>query len=133
MTHKELKRFRYLERHLPVLKAEMEEAEDRLEACRPAGADQEISDPGEYMRTKLDLFQKESRYRAARSDLERMERFVAMIPDDLTRSIFELHYQKGWTWQRIAAQFGWSDESWPRKQAKKYFQESEKSDFDTLQ
>lgn len=53
---------------------------------------------------------------------ERLEQFIEQIPDEVTRDIFRLHYAKGWTWQRVATFYGWKDESWPRKLAKKIFQ-----------
>ncbi len=63
---------------------------------------------------------------------EKLESFLREIPDDLTRSLFRHYYLDGWSWQRIACEFGWTDESTPRRICKKIFSNPENPEFETL-
>ncbi len=67
-----------------------------------------------------------------RGELSRLNAFIDNIQDKQTRCIFDLYYSEGLTWKQVAFRMGWTDESWPRKISKKYFEQSEKSDFRVL-
>lgn len=61
---------------------------------------------------------------AALAECDRLKIFIQDIPDIVTRDIFSLHYEKGWTWKRIALHYGWADESSPRRIVEKFLKKA---------
>lgn len=51
---------------------------------------------------------------------QKLERFIESVPDDLARHLLRLYLINGLSWQGVAMKMGWSDESTPRKIAKRF-------------
>lgn len=70
-----------------------------------------------YLRRLAMGSREKSETRKARKELEE---YVERISDNLARVILQHYLLDGWTWQRIACEMGWVDESTPRLIAARY-------------
>lgn len=67
--------------------------------------------------------------RRAEEMKEEIEQFIESIDDSKMRMIFYLRYVEGLSWQRVAAQIGESDESYPRRKHNAYLKLAENAEF----
>lgn len=45
---------------------------------------------------------------------------LSSVPDSLTRQALTLYLLHGYTWQRVATEMGWADESTPRQLCREF-------------
>lgn len=126
MTKQELSQLYYLNREIEQLKNRIAELEciaisstSRITGMPHAT---EISDKvGRYaaeitdLKELLDLNLKKCFY-----ELNRLNRYIASIPDSEIRMIISLRYINGLSWQQVAFSIGEHDEQYPRRKHNKY-------------
>lgn len=76
-----------------------------------------------YLKRSLLHLEGEER-EAALAECDRLKNFIQDIPDIVTRDIFSMRYEKGWTWTKIALRYGFADESGPRKIVERFLKMS---------
>ena len=88
-----------------------------------------IGDIEGYTQDKDTLYLYRQRLCQCREAKAKMEEFVKSIPDPETRLCIEAYYIYGKTWKQAANAIGAIDEGTPRKKVKKFFDDSENSEF----
>lgn len=131
MTRKELKQYR-------SMKAEIAEINEQVGQCMAidivTGSDHEF--PYTEHAVKITGVTRNVAYLLSRRSRlmqrkERVEQFVEAIEDSELRRIFYYRYLWGKykpSWQKIAFQIGYTDESSPRKKHENFLRQSEKSE-----
>lgn len=131
MTQKELKQYR-------SMKAEIAEINEQIGQCMTidivTGSDHEF--PYTQHAVKITGVTRDvacliSRRSRLMQRKEQIERFVEGIEDSELRRIFQYRYLWGRykpSWQRVAFQIGYTDESSPRKKHENFLNQSEKSE-----
>lgn len=66
---------------------------------------------GKLVSIYMDLEEKAlEREEKAAAEIQRIERFIACIPDSITRQVFILRFEMGMDWKNVAAETGNSEE-----------------------
>lgn len=113
MTLKELSQLYYLKREIEIDRQRL--AELRLEAQSPSSPN--ITGMPKGTSTESTLERKcervlrldaiiSAKIARCEREMERLENYIADIPDSLTRQIFTLRFIRGYTWQQVANRCG---------------------------
>lgn len=76
-----------------------------------------------------DVLRDKTRLDSCKADYDRLIAYIDGVKDSLIRQILREKYCKGYSWQKIALLHQRIDEGTPRKKIKKFFKNSENSEF----
>ncbi len=131
MTKDELSQLHYLKREIKRDLSFLKELESKAYGCSffMAGMpkSKSIRDRvGDYSSEVMDLKEKiNENISRCRKELKKINSFIDSIAESEIRQLFYLRYVRGFSWQKIALQNGYCDESVPRKRHDRYLKRLE--------
>lgn len=134
MTLKELSQLYYLNREIKMDQQRLEEL--RAKASAPGSPNYDGMPKSPIYENRLEFYNAEiidleviihAKITQCLHERNRLERYIANIPDSLTRQIFQLRFINGLTWMQVAYSIGGNNtEQGVRKRVYRYLEQENK-------
>lgn len=133
MTKQELSQLYWLNREIEEEKRRLSELEAAATGCTAkitglphvTAAYDKVGELGTLIAEQRDLIGQMVRRSVIAYD--RLNRYIASVPDSEMRQILSLYYVNGLSWREIAKALGYQDESVPRKRHNRFLKMTETS------
>lgn len=133
MTKKELSQLSWLNREIEEEKRRLSELEAAATGCTAkitglphvTATHDKVGDLGALIAEQRDLIGQKVRQSVVAYD--RLNHYIASVPDSEMRQILSLYYVNGFSWRQIAKELRYQDESVPRKRHNRFLKMTETS------